>query len=325
MSIITQIVERIRSGGEIAPEEAVALLKAGDAPALHEAAHEITECFKAGHFDFCAIINARSGRCGEDCKWCAQSARWDTGCATYGWVGAGKCVAEAKKAQANGVGRFGIVTSGRGQSPGQLEEICEAVTALKRACPLSLCASLGILSRDDLMRLKAAGLERIHCNLETSPRHFKDLCSTHTTEQKLATIRAARELGFEICSGGIIGMGETDEDLVDFGFLLKEIAPDSIPVNILHPIAGTPLGDSPRLPIGRILDSIAILRLINPRTTLRFAGGRRDLTDEEAARCVYVGMNAGIQGPLLTTPGSDYADDRQLAKDADYCVRSPLP
>ena len=153
---------------------------------------------------------------------------------------------------------------------------------------------------------------------------FKTLCTTHTVEEKLATIRAARELGFEVCSGGIIGMGETDEELVEFGFALKEIGPDSIPVNILHAIPGTPLGDSPRLPIGRILDAVAILRLINPKTPLRFAGGRRDLTDEDAARCVYVGMNAGIQGPLLTTPGSDYADDRQLAKNAGYAVTRSL-
>lgn len=314
------IVRRIKDGGAVTAPEALALLRAGDSAALHEAAHEITEFFKPDHFDFCAIINARSGRCSENCKWCAQSAHWSTGCETYGWVGTERCVAEAKHAEANGVGRIAIVTSGRGQSPAQVEEICAALRAMRENCKLSLCASLGLLSREDLRKLWEAGLRRVHCNLESSPRHFKSLCTTHTTEEKLATIKAARELGFEVCSGGIIGMGESDEDLVAFGFLLKEVSPDSIPVNILHAIPGTPLGDSPRLPIDRILDAIAILRLINPKTPLRFAGGRRDLTDEEAARCVYVGINAGIQGPLLTTPGSDYADDRQLAKDAGYRV-----
>ena len=320
MRELKEIVESIKNGGEIASDEAVALLKAGDSAALHEAAHEITEHFKADHFDFCAIINARSGKCSENCKWCAQSAHWRTGCETYGFVGPDKCVAEAQKAEANGVGRIAIVTSGRGQTPQQVEEICAALVEMRKRSRISLCASLGLVSREDLTKLKAAGLQRIHCNMESAPSRFKTLCTTHTTEEKLATIRAARELGLEVCSGGIIGMGETDEELVEFGFLLKGIAPDSIPVNILHPIPGTPLGDSPRLTIGRILDSIAILRLINPKTPLRFAGGRRDLSDEDAARCVYVGMNAGIQGPLLTTPGSDYADDRQLAKNAGYAI-----
>lgn len=324
MSMLENIVERIKAGGDITPEEAVSLLKGGEQEALHEAAHAVTEHFKPDHFDFCAIINARSGRCSENCKWCAQSAHWSTGCETYGWIGTETCVAEAQKAEANGVGRIAIVTAGRGQSPAQVDEICAALRAMRARCGLSLCASLGLVSRDDLKKLWEAGLRRIHCNMETAPSRFKTLCTTHTVEEKLATIRAARELGFEVCSGGIIGMGETDEELVEFGFALKEIGPDSIPVNILHAIPGTPLGDSPRLPIGRILDAVAILRLINPKTPLRFAGGRRDLTDEEAVRCVYVGMNAGIQGPLLTTPGSDYADDRQLAKNAGYAVTRSL-
>lgn len=318
--MLKEIVERIKAGGALTRDEAVRLLKAGDSAALQAAAHEVTTFFKADHFDFCAIINARSGKCSENCKWCAQSAHWRTGCETYGFVGAAKCVAEAKKAEANGVGRIAIVTSGRGQTPEQIEEICAALREMGKGAKISLCASLGLVTKADLAKLKAAGLQRLHCNLETAPQHFRTLCTTHTTEEKLETIRAAREVGLEVCSGGIIGMGETDEELVEFGFLLKEVAPDSIPVNILHPIPGTPLEGMPRLSIERILDSIAILRLINPKTPLRFAGGRRDLTDEEAARCVWVGMNAGIQGPLLTTPGSDYADDRQLAKNAGYAI-----
>lgn len=318
--MLKAIVERIKAGGEISKAEAVELLKNGSSSALYDAAHEITEFFKADHFDFCAIINARSGKCSENCKWCAQSAHYATGCEVYPFVGAGKCVEEAKKAEANKVGRIAIVTSGRGQSPSQIDEICEALKAMKKETKMSLCASLGLVNKAQLEKLKAAGLTRIHCNMESSPNHFKTLCTTHTTEEKLATIKAAREVGLEVCSGGIIGMGESDEELVEFGFLLKEIGPDSIPVNILHPIKGTPFGDCPRLSLKRILDSIAILRLINPKTYLRFAGGRRDLTDEEAAKCVYVGINSGIQGPLLTTPGSDYADDRQLAKNAGYAV-----
>lgn len=315
------VAGRIAGGGEISPEEALRLLEAKEPEALRAAARAVTAHFKPRTFDFCAIINARCGRCSEDCKWCAQSARYETGCDVFGWVGAKACADAAKAAETNGVVRIGIVTSGRGQTPAQIEEICAALRAMRAAAGrIHLCASLGLVDEPSLAKLKAAGLQRLHCNLETAPSHFGSLCTTHTTAEKLATIRAARKLGFEICSGGIIGMGETDAQLVEFAFALKEIAPDSIPVNILDPIAGTPLGTRPPLDFGRILDSIAILRLVNPRTPLRFAGGRRLLTDEQAAEAIAVGIDAGIQGPLLTTPGKDYADDRQLALAAGYEV-----
>ena len=315
------VAGRIVGGGEISPEEALRLLEAKEPEALRAAARAVTAHFKPRTFDFCAIINARCGRCSEDCKWCAQSARYETGCNVFGWVGAKACADAAKAAETNGVVRIGIVTSGRGQTLAQIEEICAALRAMRAAAGrIHLCASLGLVDEPSLAKLKAAGLQRLHCNLETAPSHFGSLCTTHTTAEKLATIRAARRLGFEICSGGIIGMGETDAQLVEFAFALKEIAPDSIPVNILDPIAGTPLGTRPPLDFGRILDSIAILRLVNPRTPLRFAGGRRLLTDEQAAEAIAVGIDAGIQGPLLTTPGKDYADDRQLALAAGYEV-----
>ena len=315
------VAGRIARGGEISPEEALRLLEAKEPEALRAAARAVTAHFKPRTFDFCAIINARCGRCSEDCKWCAQSARYETGCNVFGWVGAKACADAAKAAETNGVVRIGIVTSGRGQTPAQIEEICAALRAMRAAAGrIHLCASLGLVDEPSLAKLKAAGLQRLHCNLETAPSHFGSLCTTHTTAEKQATIRAARRLGFEICSGGIIGMGETDAQLVEFAFALKEIAPDSIPVNILDPIAGTPLGTRPPLDFGRILDSIAILRLVNPRTPLRFAGGRRLLTDEQAAEAIAVGIDAGIQGPLLTTPGKDYADDRQLALAAGYEV-----
>ena len=315
------VAGRIARGGEISPEEALRLLEAKEPEALRAAARAVTAHLKPRTFDFCAIINARCGRCSEDCKWCAQSARYETGCNVFGWVGAKACADAAKAAETNGVVRIGIVTSGRGQTLAQIEEICAALRAMRAAAGrIHLCASLGLVDEPSLAKLKAAGLQRLHCNLETAPSHFGSLCTTHTTAEKLATIRAARRLGFEICSGGIIGMGETDAQLVEFAFALKEIAPDSIPVNILDPIAGTPLGTRPPLDFGRILDSIAILRLVNPRTPLRFAGGRRLLTDEQAAEAIAVGIDAGIQGPLLTTPGKDYADDRQLALAAGYEV-----
>ena len=301
-------------------EEATALLSPGRREELRERAHTTTEKCVEKRFDFCAIINARSGRCSEDCKWCAQSAHWKTGCETYGWVGSEACVKAAKDAAANGADRIGIVTSGRGLSPKDVEDVCAALREMRKATDIGLCASLGLLSEEDLRKLKEAGLQRIHCNLETAPSLFPTLCSTHTAADKIATLRAAKKLGFQICCGGIIGMGETDDQLVEFAFALKEIAPDSIPVNVLHPIEGTPLAERGILDPERVIDSVALLRLVNPSTPLRFAGGRRDMSDETAAKCIYVGMSAGIAGPLLTTPGADFDDDRELATKAGYSV-----
>jgi len=304
----------------ITKDEALALLQPERREELRERAHEVTETFVEKRFDFCSIINARSGRCSENCKWCAQSAHWKTGCETYGWVGTEACVKAAKEAEANGADRIGIVTSGRCLSHDDVENVCAALREMRKATAIGLCASLGLLSEDDLAKLKAAGLQRVHCNIETAPSLFPSLCSTHTMADKLATLRAAKKLGFQICCGGILGMGETDEQLVEFAFTLQEIAPDSIPVNVLHPIDGTPLARKGILDPERVVDSVALLRLVNPSTPLRFAGGRRDMSDETAAKCIYVGMSAGIAGPLLTTPGADFNDDRELALHAGYSV-----
>ncbi len=304
----------------ITREEALALLRPGRREELRERAHDVTEQCVEKRFDFCSIINARCGRCSENCKWCAQSAHWKTSCENYGWVGTEACVKAAKEAETNGADRIGIVTSGRCLSPEDVDNVCETLKAMHQATDIGLCASLGLLSEGDLAKLKAAGLQRVHCNIETAPSHFPSLCTTHTFADKLATLKAAKRLGFQICCGGILGMGETDEQLVEFAFTLREIAPDSIPVNVLHPIAGTPLGEQGVLDPERVIDSVALLRLVNHSTPLRFAGGRRDMSDETAAKCIYVGMSAGIAGPLLTTPGADFDDDRELALRAGYAV-----
>ena len=316
---------RLVAGGQPATaDELLDLLANAPREELHEAAHRVTAALAPRRFDFCGIVNARSGRCSEDCQWCAQSARWKTGCEVRVWIGTEACVKAAADAEAAGVGRIGIVTSGRAQTPASIDALCDALRAMNARTRIHLCGSLGLLSEADLRRLRDAGLERVHCNLETAPSLFPSLCTTHTQAQKLETLRAARRAGLEICCGGILGMGETDAQLVEFALALAEVAPDSIPVNFLHPIPGTPLGARPPLPVERILDSIAILRLANPRTPLRFAGGRLQLSDADARRAIYCGIDAGIAGPLLTTPGADYADDRALALEAGYDVAQPL-
>ena len=321
----SSLADRLISGGNPATaEELLDLLRHAPREDLREAAHRVTEALVPKRFDFCGIVNARSGCCPEDCKWCAQSAHWRTGCEVHGWIGTEACVKAAADAEANGVGRIGIVTSGRAQTPADVDALCDALRAMRSRTRIHLCGSLGLLSEDDLRRLRDAGLERVHCNLETAPSLFPSLCSTHTQAQKLETLRAAKRLGLEICCGGIVGMGETDGQLVEFALALAEVAPASIPVNFLHPIAGTPLGARAPLPVERILDSVAILRLANPRTPLRFAGGRTQLSDDDARRAIFCGITSGIAGPLLTTPGADYADDRALAAEAGYSVAQPL-
>lgn len=319
------LADRLISGGPAATaDELLSLLRDAPREEFHEAAHRVTVAMAPRRFDFCGIVNARSGHCPENCKWCAQSAHWKTGVSCHGWIGAEACVKAAKDAEANGVGRIGIVTSGRAQSPADVDSLCEALRAMKRETRIHLCGSLGLLSEADLLRLKEAGLERLHCNIETAPSLFGELCTTHTQREKVETLLAAKKIGLEICCGGIIGMGETDEQLVEFALAIAAVAPVSIPVNILHPIEGTPLGTRPFLDEARILDSIATIRLANPRVGLRFAGGRAQLSDDGARRAIYCGISSGIAGPLLTTPGADYADDRALALEAGYDVSQPL-
>ena len=174
-------------------EEALALLKPERRHELRERAHEITERCVEKRFDFCSIINARCGRCSENCKWCAQSAHWKTGCETYGWVGTEACVKAAKEAAANGADRIGIVTSGRCLSHEDVDNVCAALKAMRAAVPdIGLCASLGLLSEGDLRKLQAAGLQRVHCNIEAAPSLFPSLCTTHTFADKLATLHARR-------------------------------------------------------------------------------------------------------------------------------------
>lgn len=307
----------------IGKDEALALLRPERRHELRERAHRVTEMCVEKRFDFCSIVNARCGHCTEDCKWCAQSARWNAQCGAHGWIGAEECAKAAVEAEKNGADRIGIVTSGRCLSHDGVGEVCNALKAMRNVSDIGLCASLGLLSEDDLRRLKAAGLQRVHCNIETAPSLFGSLCTTHTIDDKLATIAAARRLGLAVCCGGIIGMGETDSQLVEFALTLAKIAPDSIPVNVLHPIEGTPLGNRGIPDPERVIDSVAIIRLANPATPLRFAGGRRDMSDETAAKCIYVGMSAGIAGALLTTPGADFDDDRELAVQAGYSTLRP--
>ena len=238
--MINELKQCVLCGGEISLDEAVALAETADLDALCEAADEIRKKFCGDKIDPCSIINARSGLCGEDCKWCSQSKHFATGVVQYEIVDTQRMLDLAKAYDQYGVKRFSLVTSGRRVSLKDANKFCDDYRQLRESTGLRLCASMGLVDKETLQKLKDAGVERYHCNMETSAAYFKTLCSTHTPDDKRRTIEAAKEVGMTVCSGGIIGMGETMRQRLEMAFELREMGVDSVPINVLNPIQACP-------------------------------------------------------------------------------------
>lgn len=317
--MIKHLKNKVLSGGYITREDALSLQDA-ELEALCRAADELRIHFCGNGFDICTIVNGKSGRCTEDCKYCAQSVHYPAEIEEYPLLDPDSLVKQAVCNHSRGILRYSVVTSGKRLSDAETDEICINYQSIRENCPISLCASHGLLSYEQLVKLKASGVTRYHNNLETSRRFFSSVCTTHTFAEKTETIKAAQRAGLIVCSGGIMGLGETMEDRIDLALELRGLGIKSIPINILNPIKGTPF--EKRLPLNNdeVRRITAIYRFLLPDAALRLAGGRGLLPDK--GRSVFLsGANAAISGDMLTTSGISINDDLKMLSELGFEVR----
>ncbi|MCD7807461.1 MAG: biotin synthase BioB [Lachnospiraceae bacterium] len=319
----SELAQEIIDGRRITREDDLTFFLTCDLEELCAGADRIREAFVGNKADLCSIINGRSGRCPEDCKYCAQSAYYHTSCEIYDFLPEDQILAACKVNEQEGVDRFSIVTAGKALTGEEFEKAIHTYETMKRECDIDLCASMGFLNEEQLHRLHQAGVSSYHHNIETSRRNFPNICTTHTYEMKIATLKKVKAEGMYACSGGIIGMGETWEDRLDMAVSLAEIGVDSIPINALMPIAGTPLEKMPLLTEDDILRTIAFFRYINPQADIRLAAGRA-LLSHDGERAFRAGANATITGNMLTTAAcATIRSDRKMLQDLgrDVVVR----
>lgn len=308
---LKDLADKIIDGYEITKEEALELYDA-HLDELRESASKITSHFFKEAIELCCISNGKCGKCSENCKFCSQSRYYNTEIQQSVLKSVDEFFKEAQANDKRGVHRFSIVTAGVRLSKAELKTIAQAYKKISSELKISCCGSLGLLDYDDFVMLKESGLKRYHNNLETSPNFFKEICTTHTMKQKEDTIALAKKAGLEICSGCILGMGESVEDRVDIALELRKLQVDSTPINILNPIKGTPLENRPTVHPDEVRRTIALFRHVLPKTVLRLAGGRLIIQKYFTDLYKY-GINAEITGDMLTTAGLTVADDISAA------------
>ena len=321
---VTTLAQEIIHGRRLGRQDDLSFFLTCDLDELCRGADAIRAALVGDKVDLCSIINGRSGRCPEDCKYCAQSAHHHTDCEVYDFLPEEQILEACKLNEREGVDRFSIVTAGRSLTGAEFDKAIHAFETMKWECKIDLCASMGFLTAEQFHRLHEAGVTSYHHNIETSRRNFHNICTTHTYEKKIETLKLVKAEGMCACSGGIIGMGETWEDRLDMAVSLAELEIDSIPINALMPIPGTPLEGLPQLSEADILRTIAFFRYLNPEANIRLAAGRALLT-KDGETAFQAGASATITGNMLTTVAcatirSDRAMLEELGRDVtpDY-------
>ena len=319
---LSVLSDRVINDADITRSEAMRVLslrKQEEIVMLLAHANMLRNHFKGNRIDLCAVVNAKSGRCTEDCIFCAQSARHKTDIKTYPLMNTSEVIRVSRLAGGHGAHRLGIVTSGKGiHNKEELERICEFVKEISKSSNLTPCASLGVLSDEQLSRLSDAGLKRYHHNLETAESHFPKICSTHTYDERVQTVLRVKKKGFEVCSGGIFGLGETPGQRVELSFTLKNLEVDSVPLNFLNPVKGTPAEKQPLLPPLEILKIIALFRFVLPKKDIRVCGGREIGLRTLQPLMYLAGANGTMVGNYLTTSGRNSKVDLQEILDLGF-------
>lgn len=330
MKRITELKERVLAGGEILFDEAKALVAIPNEDkeafrCLTEAAHEITLHFHSNKPGLCSLMNVRSYLCGEDCHFCAQSVRFETSAERYELLNPEIILGAAKKAETRGAQNFCLVTSGAAPTPEDFGKLVLIFERLVQETNMKIDASLGFLTAEQAEQLKRAGVRRFNHNLQTSPEFYPKIVGTHTYETRLSTLEALREGGLELCSGGILGMGETPEDRVKLAFELKRFAPECVPVNVLNPRPGTPLENAPPMDPLEAVKTIAVFRFVLPHANIKLAGGREEGLREYQEWILRGGANGLIVGGYLTTSGNPIHEDFAMLRRAGYETPQPVP
>jgi biotin synthase len=315
---VGKLAQAVIAGEDISRNDAVQLLEleGDDRFELLHWANRIRLERLGREISLCCIVSARTSRCSEDCRFCAQSGHYHTEF-TPQQLNHQDLLAAAEKATKLGAHSFGIVSSGYGPTEPELNRLEEVFRNISRSVKIQCCASLGCLSLEQARRLKAMGVKRCHHNLETSERFFPEIVSTHSYEVRLETIRAAKEAGLEVCSGGIMGLGENLEDRVDLALTLRDLDVDCVPINFLNPIPGTPLEHAPPISPMTALQIIAVFRFVLPDKQIKIAGGREHCLRDLQSWIFYAGASSCMVGSYLTTTGRKIEDDFQMIKDLE--------
>ncbi len=318
---VYNLTDKVLNGKALSYKEAKELAEIKepeDIVILASYANLIRKEFVGDFFDICSLVNAKSGACSEDCKFCAQSAHYRTNVRTYPLMEVDEIVEKAIQMEKEGADRFCIVTSGKTVSKKEFEKIKDALSEIRRKTSLKLDCSLGLIPKDWLAELKDAGVTRINHNLETSENYFGNICTTHTFAQRRELVKMIKESGIEACCGGIIGMGESMDDRLSLAFTLKELEVDCVPINILDPREGTPLQNTTPLPPLESIKTIAIYRFILPKATIKVCGGREKNLRDLQSLAFCGGANGMIIGGYLTTSGRNCEMDLKMVEDLSF-------